>query len=223
MVVMAWLRWPRGRSLVVGGLVMAAVALLYVGPLEALQSVFAPSAPVEANWMANAVTFEDRGVLWSRAVYTIRDFPLTGCGLGAFRQVVNVLYPFSTSTSGTDIAHAHNVFLQVALDLGLPGLIAYLASTGIALWIGWRVGCSPRTGSAFPTGERGEFCWLGQGIVGGLVAFHVYGLTDTVALGAKPGPALWMLLGLAAALWAVTRSGAPERAEAIATEGSGAL
>ena len=37
------------------------------------------------------------------------------------------------------------------------------------------------------------FAWLASGIAGSLVAFHAYGLADTVALGAKPGLALWLL------------------------------
>ena len=57
-----------------------------------------------------------------------------------------------------------------------------------------------RSGQALSR-EGGRHRWLALGIVGSLVAFHVYGLTDTVALGAKPGVALWMLLALAAALW----------------------
>ena len=31
--------------------------------------------------------------IWSRALYALQDFPFTGVGLGAFRRVVNVLYP----------------------------------------------------------------------------------------------------------------------------------
>ena len=44
-----------------------------------------------------------------------------------------------------------------------------------------------------------QYQWLGLGIVGSLVAFHVYGMTDAIALGAKPGVAFWMLLAMAAA------------------------
>jgi hypothetical protein len=73
-------------------------------------------------------------------------------------------------------------------DLGLLGLVAYLALIISAIWIGWRLARS-----------RSEWGWLGLGIVGALVAFHTYGLTDAVALGAKPGVAFWMLLALAAA------------------------
>jgi hypothetical protein len=92
----------------------------------------------------------------------------------------------------------------VALDLGLPGLTAYLALTGTALWIGLRLALTPQSRSGY---EGSPYRWLALGIVGSLVAFHVYGLTDAIALGAKPGVAYWMLLALAAALWNVAPRG----------------
>jgi hypothetical protein len=55
-------------------------------------------------------------------------------------------------------------------------------------------------------------------VVGALAAFHIYGLTDTVALGAKPGLALWMLLALAAALWRLRP--VPEPPPEIEVEGT---
>ena len=89
--------------------------------------------------------------------------------------------------------------------MGIPGLSAYLALVATALCIGWR---AARTAG-------GEFRWLGLGIVGSLVAFHVYGITDTVALGHKPGLTFWMLLGLAAALWTVAERGVAHRSDAV--------
>jgi len=145
--------------------------------------------------MVSTVTLEERMEIWNRALYAIQDFAFTGCGLGTFRRVVWVLYPPLLISPNFDFGHAHNVFLQVALDLGLPGLVAYLGLTATALWIGWQIArsanCSHR--------------WLGLGIVGALVAFHVYGLTDAIALGARPGLAFWILLALVAALWDRTR------------------
>ena len=86
-----------------------------------------------------------RQEIWSRALYAIQDFPLTGTGPGLFRELVPPLYPLFRLSSDKDIAHAHNQWLQTALDFGLPGLIAYLA-----LWLGlvgclWRTGRSPLT------------------------------------------------------------------------------
>lgn len=139
----------------------------------------------------NTVTLAARLELWTRALYAIQDSAFTGCGLGAFRQVVWALYPPFLVYPDFDFGHAHNVFFQVALDLGLPGLVAYLGLMGTALWIGWRAARTP----------AGNQRWLGLGITGALVAFHVYGPTDAIALGAKPGLALWLLLALAAATW----------------------
>jgi O-antigen ligase len=48
-------------------------------------------------------------------------------------RVVPVLYPLFTVPLDSDIAHAHNIFLQTALDLGIPGLVAYLALL-IEIW-----------------------------------------------------------------------------------------
>jgi putative inorganic carbon (HCO3(-)) transporter len=139
------------------------------------------------------------------------------------------LYPLFLTTPDADIAHAHNQFLQVALDLGLPGLMAYLALIGTALWLSLRVARSagdeqvagaPSDGQTRGPGPAGgakeaeqafggpdadslgsnRLRWVGLGLVGSLVAFHVFGLMDAVALGAKPGVALWMILGMAAGL-----------------------
>jgi putative inorganic carbon (HCO3(-)) transporter len=141
---------------------------------------------------AGTITLQGRVEVWSRALYAIEDFSFTGCGLGTFRRVVQVLYPLFLTSPDQDIAHAHNAFLQVAVDLGLPGLIAYLALLGAAVGTAW---VASRPGR--------EDRWLALALLAGLVGFHAYGLTDTVALGAKPGLAFWLLLGLVATLpWA---------------------
>jgi len=82
-----------------------------------------------------------------------------------------------------DIAHAHNIFLQTATDLGLPGLIAYLALLGIAAAVAWRIDAQQ-----------------GLPLLAALIALHIYSLTDALALGSKPGIILWTALGLLAAL-----------------------
>jgi uncharacterized protein YjeT (DUF2065 family) len=102
----------------------------------------------------------------------------------------------------SDIAHAHNIFLQTALDLGLPGLIAYLALLGLALVVCWRWA---------RWGDR-LYRATALGLAAGLVGFHAYGLTDAVALGSKPGVVFWMALGLVAVLERVGERRAPDAA-----------
>jgi putative inorganic carbon (HCO3(-)) transporter len=209
-VVMAWLRWPRFRWEMAAGLLALVAVLLYAGPQTTVESISASPGPQESDDFIGMESLVERGAIWDRALSMVQDFPLTGTGLGTFRRLVYVLNPVAEPNHTADIGHAHNVFLQVALDLGLPGLVAYLALVGIALWIGWRAAWMPgpqevETPQASASGEKapvmaGEFRWLGIGIVGSLVAFHVYGLTDAIALGAKPGVAFWMILALSAAL-----------------------
>jgi putative inorganic carbon (HCO3(-)) transporter len=181
LAAMAWIRWRRARWLLLAA-GLAAVALVAYASL--------PAAGLEVQ-TTGEITLAGRFEIWSRALYAVQDFPWTGVGLGAFRQVVHVLYPFFLLSPNTDVGHAHNVFLQVALDLGIGGLVAYLALLGGALWLCWR---------AVDRGRNARR-WLALGVGGALVAFHVYGLTDAIALGAKPGLALWILFGLAVVLW----------------------
>lgn len=138
----------------------------------------------------NEISLSGRPEIWSRALYAIQDFPFTGTGLGTFRRVMHLLYPLFTISPDIDIAHAHNLFLQVALDVGLPGLVAYLAMLWLALVVAWQAAAR---GAAAGRG-------LALGLLAGLLALHTYGLADTIALGAKPGIAFWLALGLIAAL-----------------------
>lgn len=137
---------------------------------------------------------EGRLELWSRAVYGIRDFPFTGMGMNNFRRVMPVLYPAFLIPPDFDVAHAHNHLLQVALDLGLPGLIAYLA-----LWLG--------TGHMFISAYRlSRDPWLRsviEGLGAGLIAHFIFGMGDAIPLGAKVGIVFWIVLGLAVGLFRV--------------------
>jgi putative inorganic carbon (HCO3(-)) transporter len=90
-----------------------------------------------------------------------------------------------------DIAHAHNIFLQTALDLGLPGLCAYLALLGVAL-----ANCVHIAGGTSPVRRD-----VALALAANIAAVHLFGLTDAVPLGAKVGLLFWFTLGLLAALY----------------------
>jgi putative inorganic carbon (HCO3(-)) transporter len=134
-------------------------------------------------------TLISRTAIWDAALQGVYDFPLTGLGLGTFRAVMRVLYPLDNYTVAYDLAHAHNFFLQTALDMGLPGLIALLAIyllAGVQTIALWRRG----------TGVNSGWRICGLGFAAALVAQTVYSQLDAVALGSKPGFLLWFLFGL---------------------------
>lgn len=166
-------------------LVALAGGVWWIGP-ERMQQLW--QEPTGMTALGNLGTLGFRQEVWRWALVATQDFPFTGCGLGTFREVVRLLYPLNVSPD-YDIAHAHNIFLQVALDLGFPGLIAYLALLGIAVTLGLRV--------ARRTPERRG---LALGLVGALGSLHIYGLLDALAPGSKTAIVFWVVLGLLAAL-----------------------
>ncbi len=165
--------------------------LLLLGASVLFGLAFIPAANTELS----AVIFEEGRIeIWRRAIATIQDAPFTGVGLNSFRRTVHFSYPLSFvfGFSQVDFAHAHNQFLQVALDLGLPGLIAYGSI--------WLI-CPVLLVSVCISQETDELRVLAAGVLGCLVAYFVYGLTDTVALGAKPSFLFWLLLSLVIGIW----------------------
>jgi putative inorganic carbon (HCO3(-)) transporter len=130
-------------------------------------------------------TLNGRVEIWSRAIWAIQDVPLTGLGMNVFRSAIFLLYPTFQISAGFNLGHAHNELLQAALDLGLPGLIGFLA-----LYIG-------AIGMLIPAiRSSGAWRFLALGLFGGLLAHFVFGIIDAVALGAKPGFLFWWLLGM---------------------------
>jgi putative inorganic carbon (HCO3(-)) transporter len=137
---------------------------------------------------------EGRLEVWSRAIYMIQDFPFTGVSLGLFGDVADTLYPFFLAAPGS-VPHAHNLFLQVAVDLGLPGLIAWasiLIGVIVSAWQIYRIG--RRQSSAWLIG-------LGAGFLGTQIVLLVHGIFDAVTWGDRPAPILWAVWGLICAAW----------------------
>jgi len=160
-------------------------------------------------------TLNGRVEIWSRAIYAIQDFSFTGMGMDTFRSVVNVLYPLQIISADSpikDIGHAHNEFLQAALDLGIPGLIAFISIYFVAFSMLFQTyqRAGRRSISKYARGlDRILLSYSGiQAITIGLglslLAHMIYGLTDCIKLGSNPSLLFWMLLGLIAALHHLT-------------------
>ncbi len=129
-----------------------------------------------------------RLAVWGRALVLIRGAPLTGVGLNLFPAIIEARYPLP----GPEVApsHAHNLLLQVGVDLGLPGMIAYLILLVICL-----VRVSQAV-SAFRTRQNASMVALSAGLLGSLVVAGVHGLLDAVTWVARSSPLLWILLAL---------------------------
>jgi len=149
-------------------------------------------------------TMEGRLELWSRAIYGIQDFSFTGMGMDTFHEVVHILYPLFTMPPSSEVFHSHNTYLQAGLDLGIPGLIAFLSLQigALAMLVQcWR----NRASLPFPPALTAA---LILGLAGGFIAGMLHGLVDSIILSAKPGFLWWYLLALIASLYRLTETAA---------------
>ena len=158
--------------------------------------ILAPSSLIDTLMSSDVIGGVDgRLEIFSRSILMIRDFPLTGIGMGAYSNVVDTFYPFFLFSPG-QIVHAHNLFLQVAIDLGIPGLIGWLAIFLIVSLLAIRL-----YQRACKDDER-FFMSLGAGLLGCQFVLAVHGLTDAVTWGmVKPAPLVWALWGLVIAAY----------------------
>ncbi|HET9495548.1 MAG TPA: O-antigen ligase family protein, partial [Chloroflexia bacterium] len=196
LALLAWLAWPKVRPALVAAAGVAALVLLAAGPGQVLSRVL-DRAGTTLGPLAQTDNLVVRADAWQSAVQAISDRPLTGIGMDTFRRLIRTQYPAPSIPDTYDIGHAHNQFLQAALDLGLPGLVGFLA-----LWI-VAAALAAKSYRAAPDGWTRA---LAAGIGAGLLATFAHGLTDSVALVSKPGVFFWGILALDVVLWSAVRA-----------------
>lgn len=181
LVVLLW-RWPR----LVRGLPLLLLALVgvlvWAGPTTLLSQLGSGGA---------VGGLDERLEIWSRALYALQDFSFTGVGLGHFNRVIPLLYPYFLISPSVDIPHAHNLVLQVGVDLGIPGLVAWLAMLIVVFVLLSR---------ALYRRPHNSTTTLAAGVLGGLAAMLVHGALDAPLWGAKLAFTPWLLFALAVLL-----------------------
>lgn len=170
--------------------------LRWLAPTQTEQSEVETHTPPDALGR-DEITWQSRLDTWAVAWRMITDHPATGVGMAMFRTAVRTPeYDIIPYYLGNPYGppHAHNEWLQVGTDLGVPGLLLYtswLCMTGYMLWRTWRI--ADRAGQV-----------VAVGVAAGLLAHAVYGLGDAITLWDRYSFVFWWLLGLAAAQYSLT-------------------
>jgi len=143
-----------------------------------------------------------RVLLWSRALFLIQDVPLTGGGLDSFRALDSA-YAFPIwrwAKYHKDIFvtnyHSHNLWLDVAVEQGLPGLAALLWIQGsfvVMVWRGWR------TAGGRDKADPWARVLFEAAVVSALVA-AIHALVDDVPYGSRAMLLAFVPMGVVAAL-----------------------
>ena len=151
-------------------------------------------AAIAVTWLAPLASTTDtlsgRLHIWSASLLLIGDHLYTGVGPGQFPLALDAVFPELSASVAPHIPHAHSLALQTLLDLGLPGSV--LLSVVIAVAVRGLLAMARRANDC-------SLRLLAVGLGGSFAAFFVYGLTDTIAPGARGGLPFWLVLGLALA------------------------
>lgn len=178
-------------------LALLGLALLIVAEVAVAKNIFSPPEPTAIAGVAgrDEMSIAGRFDIWRSALAIIHDYPLTGVGLNLFRAApVRARYP-APAYDKTVLPHAHNEFLQVGADLGIPGMIVFIAWYAVIAYMliqTWRQGDRSARVVAVATGA-------------GLLAHAAFGMGDAIALWDRFIFVFWWLFGIAGAQYVVVR------------------
>ena len=112
----------RKRMLSLAALVL--VPLLLVSPSSPLPRLLSPDH-------SDQESTDTRLALWRAGWRMVQAYPLTGVGLGNFKWVVNRYDAPDENLNNV----AHNTYVEVAAEMGLPGLVLYVGLL-VSTWRG---------------------------------------------------------------------------------------
>lgn len=90
---------------------------------------------------ANETSYSTRSVIWSHTLEAIAQFKFVGSGFGTFAHVYRRFEPLETLDVTTYVNHAHNDYLELALEGGIPAVILivlFLLWWSRSAWLAWR-------------------------------------------------------------------------------------
>lgn len=206
LVALVWIFIPNG---VWRYLALAIIAFFVLIQLGLFLSLFSPNNSSTSN---NSVgvsnrdqnSVETRLQIWNRGLRMMFDYPLTGTGMAMYRTVVNrppYEIPYYVENDLYPPPHAHNEWIQMGADLGIPGFVLYISWQIVILqmlWYGWR-----SQNKAIQVTAIASFA--------GLFAHAVYGFGDAVTLWDRYQFILWWLVGLAGAQFVLAKSEIAEK------------
>jgi O-antigen ligase len=169
-----WL-WAYGT-----GVLLLALGLLASGQLARIVHFFLRDETLDTKLVA-------RLDIWASTLTGIQDHFFTGIGLGVFNQVMPVRYPYQTVGLSYHVSQAHNLLLDTALAVGVPGLVGFLLLLAGALLLAVR-----------GAQQDGLTRLVSLGILASAIVYLVFGITDSISFSLPTSFIIWIwICGLA--------------------------
>lgn len=132
-----------------------------------------------------------RIALWESTIAMILDNPLLGIGWGAY-WLVYPEYDFFLNNPAARIVHAHNMYLHIAAEIGIPGLFAFLAII---------YGHTKKAMDILNQTQNRWIAGLMLGVVAAVLGLAVNGFTDYIMFNVQMSMLFWLLNAVVIAVW----------------------
>lgn len=132
-----------------------------------------------------------RVALWESTLAMILDKPLLGIGWGAY-WLVYPEYDFFVQDAGTKIFHAHNTYLHLAAEIGIPGFLVFMAIACGHLRLAFRLLAE----------TQGKWLYgLILGISAAIMGLAISGFTDHILFNIQMSMLFWLLNAIIMVVW----------------------
>jgi O-antigen ligase len=158
----------------VPGLALVVLGLLASGTMSRIVDFFVHDETVDTKLVA-------RLDIWTSALHGIQDHFFSGIGLGVFNQVIPFRYPYHTVGLSYPVSQAHNLLLDTALSIGVPGAIGFVVVIVGVLTLSVR-------GSK----QQGLSRVVCLAILASVTVYLVFGITDSISLTIPTSFVLWL-------------------------------
>ncbi|MBP2662847.1 MAG: putative bicarbonate transporter, IctB family [Firmicutes bacterium] len=132
-----------------------------------------------------------RIALWESTIAMILDNPLFGIGWGAY-WLVYPEYDFFLNNPAARIVHAHNMYLHIAAEIGIPGLLVFLAVI---------YGHTKKAVDILRQTNNRWVAGLMLGIMSAVLGLAVNGFTDYIMFNVQLSMLFWLLNAVIIAVW----------------------
>jgi O-antigen ligase len=133
------------------------IAFVFLSPDQLITRIAAMTNVQDMN-------SDTRKQLWKETLPLIKDYAAAGCGIGGYESC---FLPYKTVAPERTADYAHNDYLQVMAELGLPAFLCLFAVVIMAYWNAFR-----------QSGRSDSGRYLAIACVGSLTAILLHSLVD---------------------------------------------
>ena len=131
------------------------------------------------------ITVGERLKMWGTCLRMIQEHPILGNGVNLFAEKFNLFSEMAKSYKG----YAHNCYLQMAAEIGIPGLLAFLLPLVFIL-----------LPAVLKNSAALQKSWLKSSLLVGIPAFLLQSALDTNFYALQAAMLFWLFWGLCAAI-----------------------